>query len=796
MDLEKLRTVRARMEMPRCPARGQAFNVADVLAEVGPGVVDDRTCEALRRIDVAYRTLCSILYNYVPLSGHPGGSISSGTFVEGIVYAALDYDIGDPLAENADHVVYAAGHKAMGLYAMWALRDELVRIGDPGLLPKEDRFRLRFEDLLGFRRNPTQATPMFRKMNTKSLDGHPTPLTPFVPVATGASGVGVPSAFGFALGALDTYPSDPPRVHLVEGEGGMTPGRVSEALAAAASAQLRNVVMHVDWNQASIDSDQVCAEGGKPGEYVQWNPVTLCALHDWNVIFVPDGRDHRQILAAQALALSKLSDQPTACIYRTIKGWHYGILGRKGHGAGHKFCSPEFYASLDDFAKEFGTPFPHPSCVEADDHESLEAAFWEMLTVVRGVLEQEKELGRFAAAQLRQARDRFRARKRTPRQDAPKVSLVYDEAAAGRPEQIPASLLLKPGTSTTLRAAMADAINHLNKLTGGAFIGSAADLYGSTSLSNVGAGFPGGFYNAVKNPGARLLAVGGICEDAMGALAGGLGAYGHHIGVTSSYGAFIAALEHVAARLHGIGQQARAELTGEPMKPFIMLNAHAGVKTGEDGPTHADPQALQLLCENFPKGVLITLTPWEPNESWPLLLAALRKRPAIVAPFVTRPNEIVPDREQIGLAPATAAAEGMYLLYKPATKKPAGTVVLQGSEVAIDFVNGVLPALRKSKIDLWVYYVSSADLFDQLPEKRRQEIFPEKRAREAIGITGFTLPTLYRFVTSEEGRARSLHPFKAGRYLGSGKAPKVLEQGGLNAAAQLKAIREYVRSRT
>jgi transketolase len=232
------------------------------------------------------------------------------------------------------------------------------------------------------------------------------------------------------------------------------------------------------------------------------------------------------------------------------------------------------------------------------------------------------------------------------------------------------------------------------------------------------------------------------------------------------------------------------------MKPFIMLNAHAGVKTGEDGPTHADPQALQLLCENFPKGVLITLTPWEPNESWPLLLAALRKRPAIVAPFVTRPNEIVPDREQIGLAPATAAAEGMYLLYKPATKKPAGTVVLQGSEVAIDFVNGVLPALRKSKIDLWVYYVSSADLFDQLPEKRRQEIFPEKRAREAIGITGFTLPTLYRFVTSEEGRARSLHPFKAGRYLGSGKAPKVLEQGGLNAAAQLKAIREYVRSRT
>jgi transketolase len=793
MDLEKLRGARATMELPRMPARGRLINVADVLKEVGSDAADDQQLEAFRRIDVVYRTLCSILYNYVPLSGHPGGSISSGTFVEGLVFGGMDYDVGNPLAGDADQLVYAAGHKAMGLYAMWALRDELVRIGDAKLLPKETKFRLRLEDLLGFRRNPTQSTPMFRSLEAKALDGHPTPATPFVAVATGASGVGIPAAFGLALGATDWFEKNPPWVHVVEGEGGMTPGRVSEAFAAAASAQLSNVVVHIDWNQSSIDSDRVCAEGGKPGDYVQWNPLTFSAVHDWNVLFVPDGRNHRQVLAAQALAASRLSSQPTAIVYRTVKGWHYGIEGRKSHGAGHKFCSPEFYATLDEFAKEFGVPFPRPSCQEADDHESLEGAFWEMLGTIRKTLEAEQTLGKFAAGRLAAARGRLQGLGRTPRADAPQLDKAYDRKLV-RAEQPPAELLLKPGASTTLRGAVADVFRSLNKLTGGAFIGTAADLFGSTSISNLGADFPQGFYNAVSNPRSRMLAVGGICEDAMGAMMAGLGAYGHHVGATSSYGAFIAALEHVAARLHAIGQQMRQELTGEPFKPFVLVNAHAGVKTGEDGPTHADPQALQLLSENFPRGTVITLTPWEPNEAWPLVVAALHRRPTLISPFVTRPNEKVPDRAALGLAPATAAIEGLYALVTP-KGKARGTLVLQGSEVAIEFVDGVLPELRKQGIELWVYYVASAELFDLLPVARQREIFPEERAREAMGITGFTLPTLYRFVTSEDGRARSLHPFKGGHYLGSGKANKVLEQGGLHAKGILPAVLDYARSR-
>ena len=75
----------------------------------------------------------------------------------------------------------------------------------------------------------------------------------------------------------------------------------------------------------------------------------------------------------------------------------------------------------------------------------------------------------------------------------------------------------------------------------------------------------------------------------------GVSSFGAHIGVGSSYGAFIAPLGHVAARLHGIGQQARHAATGEPYRTMVLVRAHAGLKTGEDGPTHADPQALQLL---------------------------------------------------------------------------------------------------------------------------------------------------------------------------------------------------------
>jgi transketolase len=280
----------------------------------------------------------------------------------------------------------------------------------------------------------------------------------------------------------------------------------------------------------------------------------------------------------------------------------------------------------------------------------------------------------------------------------------------------------------------------------------------------------------------------------MAGVLAGLSTFGRHVGVGASYAAFIAPLGQVAARLHAIGAQARQATTGRPYDPFFLVCAHAGLATGEDGPTHADPQALQVLQESFPRGTLTTLTPWDPQEVWHLVGAALRLRPAVIAPFVTRPSVRVLDRAARGLAPAEAATQGVYALRR-AEGEPDGVVVLQESAVAYAFVEQALPALLAEGLDLQVYYVSSAELFDQLPEAEREAICPAAHAARAIGITGFTLPTLYRWVTSPEGRAASLHPFRHGHYLGSGAGADVVAEAGLDGPRQAAAIRGFVTAR-
>jgi transketolase len=336
-------------------------------------------------------------------------------------------------------------------------------------------------------------------------------------------------------------------------------------------------------------------------------------------------------------------------------------------------------------------------------------------------------------------------------------------------------------------------LNFYNKKSGGAIIAAAADLLGSTSVNATADGFPPGFYNAVTNAGSRMYSLGGICEDAMAGIFAGLSAFGRHMGAAASYGAFIAPLGHIAARLHAIGSQARRAIANDRFNPFILICAHAGLKTGEDGPTHADPQALQLLQENFPPGTMITLTPWDPQEIWPLLTAALLRRPAVIAPFVTRPNERVHDREKLGLAPAAASTTGVYRLRTAA--KSEGSVVLQESGVAYAFVEQALPLLLKKGVDVDVYYIASVELFDALPLAEQKKIFPERASQEAIGITGFTLPTLYRWVRSDRGRAATLHPFRKGHFLGSGQADKVLLEAGLDGESQARAICEYLAKR-
>lgn len=780
------------------PRRGVFIDASERMAEEGEPL-DETTLECCDQFDLFYRTLCAVMYNYAPLSGHPGGSISSGRFVARLLFDIMDYDLSKPHRIDADIISYAAGHKALGLYAMWALRNEVARIASPDILPHDEKFQLRLEDLLGFRRNPATTTPLFKQFRAKPLDGHPTPATPFVKLSTGASGVGVPASLGLAWAAADLFGPDAPRVHIIEGEGGMTPGRVAEALAAAGTASLDNVILHVDWNQASIDSNRVCREEDTPGEYVQWTPAELAYLHDWNVIYVPDGLDWQQITIAQRLALDLHTGQPTAIVYRTTKGWQYGISGRASHGAGHGLCSNGFFSAI---APLLPKDFVHLPCCDSDKQrcnggaktEILEECYWKTLGIIRHTLEQRRPIVDELAQQLRRSQTRLNGSKRVPIKDRRRIEVTYAIGADAGKAPPPAELALTVGSKATLREQLGQVLSYYNVVTDGGFVVAAADLLGSTSINKANDKFPNGFYNRHTNPGARQLAIGGICEDAMMAMLSGISAFGAHIGAGSSYGAFSAPLGHIAARLHAIGNQARVMHEGGAYRPFFLICAHAGLKTGEDGPTHADPQSLQLLQDNFPLGTMITLTPWDPQEVWYLVSAALARRPAVIAPFVTRPPEVVFDRAALGFPAASVAAKGVYRIRSggPASR---GTIILQGTGVINEFVSQTLPILNREQLDINVYVVTSSELFDMLSPDEQETILPEAHQREAMGITDFTMATMTRWIRSNSGRTASLHPFRREHFLGSGAGAMVMKEAGLDGESQFKAILRYVNNR-
>jgi transketolase len=424
----------------------------------------------------------------------------------------------------------------------------------------------------------------------------------------------------------------------------------------------------------------------------------------------------------------------------------------------------------------------------------LEKCYWQTLGIVRHALEMRPSTVEGFAARLRAAQERLNTIDRKRRADVPRIDLAYETAAAQINGNVPAELALNFGTKTTLRDELGRVLNYYNRITNGGFVIAAADLLGSTSLNKVSETFPAGFYNRHTNPGARQLAIGGICEDATMSMLSGISSFGDHIGAGSSYGAFSAPLGHIAARLHAIGNQARVTTEGGAYRSFFLICAHAGLKTGEDGPTHADPQALQLLQDNFPLETMITLTPWDAQEIWFLVSAALAKRPAIIAPFVTRPPELVLDRAALGLASAALAAQGVYSL-RSVRGHAQGTIVLQGAGVTNAFVTETLPLLDQAGLGLNVYVITSSELFDMLPPPERERIFPEAHQQEAMGITDFTFATMTRWVRSDYGRAHSLHPFRHGHFLGSGSGAMVMNEAGLDGLSQFAAIRAYLGDR-
>src|ERR1039457_48496 len=121
--------------------RGVFINAAErVAAEGAP--LDEAAVAHFEVLDLVYRTLCAVMYNYVPLSGHPGGSISSGRFVMRLLFDAMDYDLSRPDRQDADIISDGAAHRAPALYGLGPLPNGGPRLAAPELFPGDEKPQL------------------------------------------------------------------------------------------------------------------------------------------------------------------------------------------------------------------------------------------------------------------------------------------------------------------------------------------------------------------------------------------------------------------------------------------------------------------------------------------------------------------------------------------------------------------------------------------------------------------------------------------------------------------------------
>jgi transketolase len=215
-------------------------------------------------------------------SGHPTSSMSAADLMAVLMAHHLRYDYDDPKNPNNDHLIFSKGHASPLVYAMFAAAGAITD-----------------EELLTFRQFGSR------------LQGHPTPELPWVDVATGSLGQGMPIAAGIALCAreLDRLPY---RVWTLCGDSEMAEGSIWEAVEHAGKEGLDNLVVIVDVNRL-----------GQRGETMHgWNLRSYAdraRASNWHAIEI-DGHDIAAVDRAFAEA-EATADRPTMIVARTIKGY-------------------------------------------------------------------------------------------------------------------------------------------------------------------------------------------------------------------------------------------------------------------------------------------------------------------------------------------------------------------------------------------------------------------------------------------------------------------------------------------
>jgi transketolase len=223
-------------------------------------------------------------------SGHPTSSLSAAHLVAVLWSDHLRYDVADPKSLANDRFVLSKGHASPLIFSVLKA---VGAIGD--------------EQLLSFRRfgSPVQ--------------GHPVPLPdmPWIDVATGSLGQGLPIALGMALAMkMDGIPA---RVWCLLGDSEVAEGSVWEAMENASHHRADNLIAIIDVNRL----------GQRGPTMLEWDLETYAARarsFGWHAIEV-DGHDVAAIDAAFTEAEG--SDGPAIVIAKTEKGHGVSFLANR-----------------------------------------------------------------------------------------------------------------------------------------------------------------------------------------------------------------------------------------------------------------------------------------------------------------------------------------------------------------------------------------------------------------------------------------------------------------------------------
>jgi transketolase len=217
-------------------------------------------------------------------SGHPTSSMSAADLAAVLLAAHFRYDFESPDNPANDRLVFSKGHASPLVYGLFRAA---------GVLSEEE---------LG----------TYRQFGSR-LQGHPTPVLPWVDVATGSLGQGLPIGVGMALAGklLNRLPF---RVWVICGDSEMAEGSMWEAAEHAAFYALDNLVAVIDVNRL-----------GQRGQTMHgWDLTSYTRRLEafgWHALEI-DGHDVAAIDAAYREA-EATTGRPTAIVARTIKGKGY-----------------------------------------------------------------------------------------------------------------------------------------------------------------------------------------------------------------------------------------------------------------------------------------------------------------------------------------------------------------------------------------------------------------------------------------------------------------------------------------